>query len=317
MASHELNQSTTSMSSVFISIVIPHLDQAEYLRSCLESLARQTYDMRRVEIIVVDNGSNAPPTGICSAFDGVRLVEEPTPGPGPARNLGVKVSRGAILAFIDADCAADPGWLAAIDGAFARSSSVAVIGGDVRIARGDPGHATMLEAYESIYAYRQEEYITRQQFSGTGNLAMRRQVHDAVGPFCGIERAEDRDFGQRATRLGFAIAYVPEMIVYHPARRSFEELYAKWERHISHDFREYAATHRGALRWTLYGLAVAMSPAVEIMRLWNSDRVTGAWERWLAFAAVTRIRAWRARRMLAMLCTDGPSVSLGSWTRRS
>ena len=304
------------MSSPFISVVIPHLEQEEYLRSCLESLVRQTYDMRRVEIIVVDNGSNELPKGICSAYDGVRLVEEPTPGPGPARNLGVKLSSGDILAFIDADCTADPGWLAAVDAALAQSG-VAVVGGDVRIARRDPGHATMLEAYESIYAYRQEEYINVQKFSGTGNLAMRRETYDAVGPFCGIERAEDRDWGHRAARLGYAIAYVPDMIVYHPARRSFEELHGKWDRHISHDFAEYATRQLGGLRWALYGFAVAMSPAFEIVRLCNCDRVTGLSERCLAFAALTRIRAWRAWRMFRMLFTAGSPVSIGSWTRRS
>ncbi len=304
------------MSSPFISVVIPHLEQEEYLRSCLESLGRQTYEMRRVEIIVVDNGSNHLPEGICSAFDAVRLVEERSPGPGPARNLGVKLSSGGILAFIDADCTADPGWLAAIEAAFA-NTGVAVVGGDVRIARRNPKHATMLEAYESIYAYRQEEYIKVQNFSGAGNLAMRRETYDAVGPFCGIERAEDRDWGQRAARLGYAIAYVPDMIVYHPARRSFEELHGKWDRHISHDFAEYATRHLGGLRWALYGFAVAMSPAFEIPRLWNSHRVTGLSERCLAFAAVTRIRAWRARRMFTMLFTAGSPVSIGTWTRRS
>lgn len=304
------------MSSPFICVVIPHLEQEEYLRSCLQSLVRQTYDMRRVEIIVVDNGSKKLPKGICSAFDGVRLVEEPTPGPGPARNLGVKLSTGVILAFIDADCTADTGWLAAIDAALAQSG-VAVVGGDVRIARRDPGHATMLEAYESIYAYRQEEYINIQKFSGTGNLAMRRETYDAVGPFCGIERAEDRDWGHRAARLGFAITYVPDMIVYHPARRSFEELCGKWDRHISHDFAEHATRQWGSLRWALYGLAVAMSPAFEIVRLCNCDRVTGLSERCLAFAALTRIRAWRACRMFRMLFTAGSPVSIGAWTRRS
>jgi glycosyltransferase involved in cell wall biosynthesis len=141
------------------------------------SLARQAFDMRRVEIIVVDNGSRQPPTDICSGFDGVRLVEEPIPGPGPARNRGVGVARGDLLAFIDADCIADPGWLGAIEAALTRGPGGSmVIGGDVRIARRDPRRATMLEAYESIYAYRQEEYIARQGFSGTGNLAMARQA---------------------------------------------------------------------------------------------------------------------------------------------
>jgi glycosyltransferase involved in cell wall biosynthesis len=304
-------------SAIVVSIVIPHLNQPDRLRDCLESLARQDFDMRRVETIVVDNGSSQPPTDICSGFEGVRLVDEPIPGPGPARNRGVSLARGRLLAFIDADCTADASWLAAIEAALTGPGSSTVIGGDVRIARRDSGRATMLEAYESVYAYRQEEYIARQGFSGTGNLAMARQAYDAVGPFCGIERAEDRDWGQRATRAGFAIRYVPEMIVFHPARQSFADLCTKWDRHVSHDFEEYLAMRWGSLRWSLYGLAIALSPAWELKRIWGSDRVAGVSERLLAFAAMTRIRAWRAWRMHKLLVGIGPPVSIRSWNRWS
>ena len=221
-----------------------------------------------------------------------------------------------ILAFIDADCTADPGWLAAVEAAFT-DDSTKVIGGDVRIARRDARRATMLEAYESIYAYRQEEYITRQGFSGTGNLAMCREAYDVVGPFCGIERAEDRDWGQRARRHGIVTRYIPEMIVHHPARRSFAELKAKWDRHISHDFQEYAALSWGGARWMLYGVAIAFSPIVEVSRVWGSGRVNGASERLSALAAVTRIRAWRALRMFKLSLTLEPSASSRSWNRRS
>lgn len=291
-------------SAKVVSVIIPHLNQPEQLRACLESLARQAFDMRRVETIVVDNGSRQPPTDICSAFDGVRLVEEPIPGPGPARNRGVGISRGNILAFIDADCTADPGWLGAIETALTPqigAGSAMVIGGDVRIARRDPERATMLEAYESVFAYRQEEYIARQGFSGTGNLAMPRQVHDAVGPFCGIERAEDRDWGQRATRAGFSIRYVPEMIVFHPARQSFDELCTKWDRHVSHDFETAAPNLAGRLRWLARAAAVAASPVFEARRLLTSSRVQTARERLLAAAALVRIRMYRAHRMLSAL----------------
>ena len=187
----------------------------------------------------------------------------------------------------------------------------------MRIARRDPRRATMLEAYESIYAYRQEEYITRQGFSGTGNLAMCREAYDVVGPFCGIERAEDRDWGQRARRHGIVTRYIPEMIVHHPARRSFAELKAKWDRHISHDFQEYAALNWGGARWMLCGVAIAFSPIVEVSRVWGSGRVNGASERLSALAAVTRIRAWRALRMFKLSLTLEPSASSRSWNGRS
>lgn len=289
------------MSTAAISVVIPHLNQPDHLRSCLQSLARQAYDMSRVEVLVVDNGSANPPAGICSTFDGVRLVQELTPGPGPARNLGVKVSSGPILAFIDADCTADPNWLIVIDRALTDASTATVLGGDVRIARRDPGRVTMLEAYESIYAYRQEEYIKRHHYSGTGNLAMRREVFDAVGPFCGIDRAEDRDWGHRAIRLGFTVRYEPEMIVYHPARESFAELCTKWDRHISHTFAEDARGLAGRLRWLGRTAAVAGSPLFEARRLLTSPRVATKRERLSAAVALVRIRMYRSRRMLAAL----------------
>ena len=303
------------MSRPIISVIIPHLNQPDQLRLCLESLSRQTFDPRAVEIIVVDNGSDAPPAGICSSFDGVRLIEELLPGPGPARNAGVKLSRGRLLAFIDADCTADPGWLAAIAAALDGPGGATVVGGDVRIARRDPQHTTMLEAYESIYAYRQEEYITRQRFSGTGNLAMRREVFDAVGPFCGIERAEDRDWGQRATAAGFDIGYVPEMIVHHPARRSFEELCSKWNRHISHDFHNSASGLRGRLRWLGLAAAMAGSPLFEARRILTSRRVATGRERLAAAVTLVGIRLYRAGRMMSAVLGGTVGRSSRDWNR--
>jgi GT2 family glycosyltransferase len=314
-----LNQSTAFMSSaIVVSVIIPHLNQPEGLRACLESLARQAFDQRRVEIIVVDNGSRQPPVDVCSGFEGVRLLDEPLPGPGPARNRGVCASRGEFLAFIDADCTADPGWLAAIVAALTPRSgpgSSMVIGGDVRIARRDPGRATMLEAYESVYAYRQEDYIARQGFSGTGNLAMARQVYDAVGPFCGVERAEDRDWGQRATRAGYSIRYVPDMIVYHPARQSFAELCTKWDRHVSHDFATAAPGLAGRLRWLARAAAVAASPLLEAPRLLASRRVETSRERLLAAGVLVRIRLYRAGCMLSALRGGTGTQASRQWNR--
>ena len=144
------------------------------------------------------------------------------PGPGPARNRGVAKSSGEILAFTDADCTVDEGWLAAIVARLQNPQAKRILGGDVRIAVKDSKRLTQLEAYESIFQYRQEEYIRKFRFSGTGNLAVRRADFDNIGPFAGIDISEDRDWGRRAIALGYTIEYVPEMIVYHPARTAFQ-----------------------------------------------------------------------------------------------
>jgi glycosyltransferase involved in cell wall biosynthesis len=297
-----------------ISVIVPHLNQPEALRRCLASLTDQNFDIDRVEIVVVDNGSTGLPVRICKASQNVRLAEEATPGPGPARNRGVSISRAPILAFIDADCLADRNWLAAIEAAFA-DDAVEIVGGDVRIAVGDPAKPTMLEAYESIFAYRQKEYVERKGFSGTGNLAMRRSIYDAVGPFAGIDVAEDCEWGQRATRRGHSIRYLPEMIVFHPARTSFADLYAKWDRHISHDFAGRGRGFLSAANWIGRALLIACSPIFELWRIARSERISSWRERGLSAIAVTRIRAYRARRMLQLVLGRGQPQSNRLWNR--
>jgi GT2 family glycosyltransferase len=297
-----------------VSVIIPHLNQHDELRHCLASLMDQHFESERVELIVVDNGSAWLPVEICGSYPGVRLVEEVTPGPGPARNKGISVSRGDVLAFIDADCVAERNWLASIEAALA-DEGVQVVGGDVRISRRNPEMPTMLEAYESVFAYRQKEYIEQKSFSGTGNLAMRRSVYRAVGPFAGIEVAEDRDWGQRATRLGYSIRYVPAMAVFHPARSALPELYLKWDRHISHDFAQTGVGLLRHVKWALRALAVACSPIAEIGRILKSDRISSWRERRLAAAALVRIRAYRSRRMLELLLGHPKGVTSRSWNR--
>ena len=263
---------------------------------------------------MVDNGSPAPPEALCAEF-GARLLHQPAPGPGLARNTGVEAARAPILAFIDADCHADPDWLAAIAARFA-DSGIEILGGDVRIWRDDPANPTMLEAYESVYAYRMEEYIRRQGFTGTGNLAIRRAVFDAVGPFGGIGIAEDRDWGQRARAMGHVTRYAPEMRVHHPARQTFADLALKWDRQTAHDFARMAPGASGRLKWLARTAAVAGSPAPEIVRILRSDRVEGPRARSLAFAGLVRIRLHRARRMLMLGLGSDPATMSDSWNRR-
>ena len=97
-----------------ISVVVAHLNQPEPLRLLLASLFAQDFDMRRAEVIVVDNGSRALPRDVVAAFPGVVLAEEARPGPGHARNRGVALSRSPLIAFTDSDCRVAPDWLAVI-----------------------------------------------------------------------------------------------------------------------------------------------------------------------------------------------------------
>ena len=297
-----------------ISVVIPHLNQPEHLARCLASLHAGAH--LPDEVFVVDNGSKEMPLAICAAYPSVTLLRETTPGPGPARNLGVAAATGDIIAFIDADCLADPHWLAAVAAAMA-DQKAQILGGDVRIALQDPDQITSLEAYESIYAYRMDRYIAREGFTGTGNLAVRSSVLAAVGPFAGLAVAEDRDWGQRATALGYDLRYVPGMKVYHPARPNFADLAIKWDRHTAHNFIAAKAKPLGRLRFAVKTIVMGASPLAEIPRILASDRVTGARNKVLAFACLARIRLYRAKIMTRLLLGGDPGQLSGAWNRKS
>lgn len=299
-----------------ISVVIPHLNQPEALERGLACLSRQTGLSHEVEIIVVDNGSKTSPADICNRFSGVRLLHQPVPGPGPARNMGVAAASGTILAFVDADCLPAPDWLSAIATRFAATPQACILGGDVRILLKDPARPTWIEAYESVFAFRMKKYIKEKGFTGGGNLAVRAHVFRRVGDFLGITIAEDTEWGQRASRLGYRVRYEPAMIVYHPARRSFAELCEKWDRHIAHDFNDIRAKPLGRWRWLLRAGAVLVSPVPELARIAVSDRLPNLRARALAVYGVLRVRTYRARKMFVIGLGGGGIGAAARWNRQ-
>ena len=306
-------QAASGTVPIRISVVIPHLNQPALLDRCLRSLFQGV--RQPDEIIVVDNGSTASPEAVCGAYPGVRLFSEPEPGPGPARNKGVAESSGDVLAFIDADCLADPAWLAEAERTMG-DPDTHILGGDVRISYADPARLTMLEAYEGIFAYRMDRYIAREGFTGTGNLVVRRSALQKVGSFAGLSIAEDRDWGQRATRMGYRIRYVAGMKVYHPARQTFSEMWKKWDRHSAHDYVAARQHPGGRLRFLAKTLAMALSPIAEIPRIIASDRLSGGRSRILAFAGLARVRLYRTGVMARLLTGSAGADLSGAWNRK-
>ncbi len=298
-----------------VSIVIPHLNQHEALARCLASIAAQDYPAELMEVIVVDNGSTLPVDHVLSPFPFASAIAEPEPGPGPARNAGVAAASHGILAFIDADCRAGPGWLSAAVAALSLPESTGVVGGDVRIDMADPRRLTAIEAYEAVFAFRQKMYITQHGFSGTGNLAMQAAVYREIGPFKGIDTAEDRDWGQRAGRAGHAAIYVPKMVVFHPARASFDELCEKWRRHISHDLFVFRASGRSSLVWMIRVFAVIASTAPHAVFLMASDRLSGGANRARGLLTLARVRLFRAVEMVLQFRHADSKAATG-WNRQ-
>lgn len=297
-----------------LSVIIPHLNDPDGLAHCLDVLDRERGDVPGLEVIVVDNGSKELPRELVAAH-GAQLLEEATPGPGPARTTGAEAAKAPYLAFIDSDCFAEPGWAKAIVDHFAKPDGTPVIGGDVSIAWRNPERPDMIEAFEAVYNYRQKMYIEKQNFSGTGNLAMPAEVFADVGGFAGINVAEDRDWGQRAAAKGYGVSYVDAMSVTTPARENFAGSFKKIDRMVAHDFTILPETLKSKIMWLVKGLAMFASPIWETLRIARSNRINGLRTRLLSLLGLIRIRWYRGTRMLSLFFAPNQRPKSESWSR--
>ncbi len=283
-----------------ISVIVPHFRQFDALERCLKSLAAQSFPAADTEVIVVDNnsGDRTRLHHILKALPAARLVQEKKKGAAHARNAGLAVASGKAIGFIDADCVADPDWI--VEGLRALGQAD-LVGGEIIVTVADEAAPSGVELFERVFAFRQRIYIKRKQFSVTANLFATREAALAIGSFKNAV-AEDVDWCRRAGALGFRLAFNDTSIISHPARRNWSELTNKWDRLISERWNGYGG--RSWIRrigWAGLAVATALSAVPHLAKVLFSDRIKGMRDRTAAAGVLTRIRFWRAQRMLTML----------------
>ncbi|MFP4307685.1 MAG: glycosyltransferase family 2 protein [Desulfococcaceae bacterium] len=98
--------------SPLISVVIPAYNRAWTLRNAVDSVLDQAYSP--FELLVIDDGSaDETPALLREYGDRIRVFRQSNQGVGAARNRGIAVARGSLIAFLDSDDRWLPGKLAA------------------------------------------------------------------------------------------------------------------------------------------------------------------------------------------------------------
>lgn len=168
-----------------ISVVVPTLlEREEGLQGCLRSLADVDYP--DYEVIVVDNRrAGAPPVDL----PGVRVVRETRPGISAARNRGLEVATGEIVAFTDDDVEVDPGWLLAIATRFAEHPEEACVSGLALPRELETSAQVALEEYYGGFGPRTFEPVSHRMRSPGGCSLLRPATVDAL-----TERGRVRSF---------------------------------------------------------------------------------------------------------------------------
>lgn len=206
-----------------VSVVIPVKNAARTLSACLHALDRLV--PAPAEIILVDNGSTDESSAILKVFTltckttRVRLVYESIPGAAAARNAGIRVASGEIVAFTDADCAPQANWLSVLLEPFADVHTGAVAGSLVGVF-----DRSLCELFSSLYTLQSpreaDTFTSWTPWSGgfpTANLAVRRSLLETLQGFDEDVTiyGEDYDLCARLYQQQVSIVYRPDARVTH------------------------------------------------------------------------------------------------------
>jgi len=214
-----------------ISVLIPVYNDPEGIEQTLQSVTQQ--DHPAYEIIPVDNNSTDDTPAVISKWaerhpDRIRPTEErEIQSSYAARNAGIERARGEILVFIDADMTAPPHWLDTIHETFS-TSGTDYLGYEVEVYLPD-GAESFWGWYDTIMGLPSRYHYDEKQFVPTSCLAVRRSVFEQVGRFDGTAiSGGDKEFGQRVHRdANLTTAFRDDIMVYHPARTTFDAHRAK------------------------------------------------------------------------------------------
>jgi hypothetical protein len=187
-----------------VSVIIPTYQRRDMVVRAVESVLAQTY--RDLELIVIDDGSTDGTGDALAAFgDAVRYEWQPNSGVSAARNVGLQMARGSIVAFLDSDDRWLPDHLAVVTqmlashpaAVLATTSPRRVIGG-----RAGPEKAYIYDPlpvyfFAISFGYPSCVALRRDAVDAAGGFDERMQVHEAVdlfmrlcidGPFCMLQR---------------------------------------------------------------------------------------------------------------------------------
>lgn len=211
-----------------VSVIVPVYNDPEGIVTTVKSVREALTPSS--ELIVVDNGSTDRTPDIAAAV----LAEDPNcylaheteiQSSYAARNTGIDLATGDVLAFVDADMTVPEDWLESALEAF-QAGGVDYMGCRVNLVL--PDAPSLAARYDYHTGFPVERYVEHQHFAPTCCLFVRRTVVDDVGRFDHrLVSGGDKEFGNRVHDAGYGLHYARDVIVYHPTRNSIRALVSK------------------------------------------------------------------------------------------
>ena len=287
------------------SVIVVCWNSADVLGRCLKQLDAQDYE--NYEIVVVDDGSEDETLKVAQgALSSGRLtVVRSTLNRGcpHARNLGLRHARGQIIAFIDADGFATPGWLRHIVAAFEADATVGGVASTVFMARNPlvlngAGGIVNRQGWGADLSmnlpYERANLVSEALYPMGCGMAVRRSAVERVGMFDDrmFNYYDDVDYGIRLWRAGYRVVVAPDAWIDHGFGHSGGDSARKQllcEQHRMRVVLKHASL-RTLMRWAIHeALAVRRAP-------WPRHELKMQAIRWnIRHAVSTLISRWRLR----------------------
>ena len=308
-----------------MTVVVPSHDRPARLPLLLDALAEQTLARPRFEVVVVHTYDPATAAELLAAHELARAgvlrelrVDRARARPSIQRNAGLRVARGALVAFTDDDCRPAPDWLERLL-ARAAEHPGAIVQGATRADRRDE-HEFRRLFVRSLHVDPPSRFVQ------TCNVLYERALLERVGGF--DERAitgEDIELATRARAAGATLVAAPEALVYHAVEGlSLREKIAaqvKWQ-HLAYVVKRHPELRAGCdlgVWWKRehLGAAIALaSLAGARRRPWMAGG-------FLAFAWADRHRHGRGLRPQLRALAESPAhwlvelIEIGIFARGS
>ena len=236
-----------------VSIVVPTRNRADYLRVALASLTRQEAS-EPYDVIVVDDGSSDETQSVAREF-GAQLVRFDQPrGLNAARNAGIEAAAADLIAFVDDDVDAPPGWLAALLAGARRHPGAQAFGGPIRARFEGPTPRSCGRESPPVTTLDLGPEDREAELVWGANLAIRRSAIELAGPFDPDLPifGEEEEWLRRLRSAGGGVMYLAEAGLDHRRAGGDARLgplmrgaYAKGRSLRAHDERRGAAPALG------------------------------------------------------------------------
>jgi glycosyltransferase involved in cell wall biosynthesis len=205
------------------------------LNKLLASLVKQEFPKDQYEIIVADNRSTDTSKDIAQEYGRnyphlfKNVSEDNIQSSYAARNRGIQIARGEILAFTDSDCIPSESWLREGCNALLKDNASMIAGRiDFIFRNSEPN---IWEYFDAAGKLNQKSYVEGAGFGATANLFVRKDMFTKYGMFLSkLESGGDYEFGRRLTQAGEPLQYSEKALVFHPARYRFRSKLAKSKR---------------------------------------------------------------------------------------